>query len=523
MKSNRIFTILLTMIGLVITQFSANAQLTGNGNINAKVYELSSFTGIEAGGAFKVTLIQSGTNSVVIESDENLFAEISAEVRNGVLRLSSRNIRKATKLEAMVSFVSLQSVEASGAAVFNSDGPMNVADFSLKASGASVVRLNLFADAVKSEISGASKVYLTGAAQKHTVALSGAAKLFAGDFETTVTNADASGASDALINAKDELNSKTSGAAKIRYDQNPARINKKDTSVTGSTGKVSSEGADSVSVTVGNIKIKVVDGDTTVVMIGDRKLSVDEKGNVSLTRKKKHKFNGHWAGVELGINGYLTPDYDMAFAAGNEFLDLRMEKSIAVNLNFYEQNFKLNQRGTFGLVSGLGITWNNYRFANDVTVRNEQNQFKGYYMEDVNVRKSKLVNTWLTLPLYLEVQTPSSKRKERAHFAAGVVAGWRFSSHTKIYFNESNQPYRLRSAETGVLSPEIMRTPASNRRNIVKEHNSFQQSPFKLDASVRAGWGVVNLFANYSLTPMFTKNRGPELYPFAVGITLNSF
>jgi len=523
MKSNRIFTMLLTIVGLVMFHFSAFSQLTGNGNVSAKVYEISSFNGIEAGGAFKVTLVQAGTNSVVIETDENLLPEISAEVRNGILRLSSRNIKKATKLEATVSFVSLKSLEASGAAVFNSDGPLNAADFSLKASGASVVKLNLFADAVQTDVSGASKVYLNGAAHKHTFSMSGAAKLIAGDFETSVTHADASGASDALINAKDELNSKTSGAAKIRYEQNPARINKKDTSITGSSDKRPAKGADSISVTVGNVKIKVVDGDTTVVMIGDRKLSVDEKGNVSLTRKKKHKFNGHWAGIELGINGYLTPDFDMAFSGGSEFLDLRMEKSIAVNLNFYEQNIKLNQKGTVGLVSGMGITWNNYRYANDVTVRNEQNQFNGYYMEGVNVRKSKLTNTWLTIPLYLEVQTPSTKRKERAHLAAGVVGGWRFSSHTKIYFNEPNQEYRLRSAVTGNLTPEIMKTPANNKRNIVKEHDSFQQSPFKLDASVRAGWGVVNLFANYSLTPMFIKGRGPELYPFSVGITLNSF
>ena len=48
----------------------------------------------------------------------------------------------------------------------------------------------------------------------------------------------------------------------------------------------------------------------------------------------------------------------------------------------------------------------------------------------------------------------------------------------------------------------------------------FYMNPFKLDAIAKIGWGVLNLYATYSLTPMFQKNKGPELYPFAIGISL---
>ena len=63
-------------------------------------------------------------------------------------------------------------------------------------------------------------------------------------------------------------------------------------------------------------------------------------------------------------------------------------------------------------------------------------------------------------------------------------------------------------------------TPNSSSRNIVKNHNSFYLQPFKFDATVRFGYGIINLFATYSLNTMFQSGRGPELYPVTAGITL---
>ena len=109
------------------------------------------------------------------------------------------------------------------------------------------------------------------------------------------------------------------------------------------------------------------------------------------------------------------------------------------------------------------------------------------------------------------------------HFAAGVVAGWRISSHTKVYYNEANKVFNLRDTETGNLLPTSMQSPGNSNRNISKNYDSFHMRPFKLDAGIRMGWGIVNLYANYSLTSLFIKDRGPELYPFSVGIALSSW
>ena len=44
-----------------------------------------------------------------------------------------------------------------------------------------------------------------------------------------------------------------------------------------------------------------------------------------------------------------------------------------------------------------------------------------------------------------------------------------------------------------------------------------------MDATARIGWGWVNVFATYSLTTLFKTDRGPELYPFSVGLTISDW
>ena len=59
----------------------------------------------------------------------------------------------------------------------------------------------------------------------------------------------------------------------------------------------------------------------------------------------------------------------------------------------------------------------------------------------------------------------------------------------------------------------------NNGRQKPKQFDSFNINPFRYDAMVRIGWGVINLYATYSMNTLFKEGGGPELYPFAIGIT----
>lgn len=517
----------LTLIKLFLALFiampyAAFAQYTGDGNVSTRTFETGEITSIKASGNFQVKVIQSDETGVFVETDENLFDHIEVKEVNGVLMFSTLHIRSSTVLKATVTTASLQSVEASGASSISSPTSFQGDRISLKASGSASLDFEVDVDELVTSLSGAAKVSLKGYATNHRAYLSGASKMHAGELKTEKTNVKASGASDAKVWAEDALYLDTSGVARVTYDKTPASLEKNEEIVSVNQGYSSRRG-DTVSVSVGNMKVKVIENDSTKIIIGNRTITVDERGNVNIKRIKTHRFNGHWAGFELGLNGLLTSDFNMSYPKGLDYLDLRLEKSINVNLNFYEQNIKLNKSGTFGMFSGLGLSWNNYRFSKPVMVTGDSATFKGYFIEGVSVRKSKLTNLYLTLPLFFEMQTKSSKTKEKMHFAAGVVVGWRISTHSKIYYNEANKEFKLRDPETGKLLPLTLQSPGNSNRNIVKNYDSFYMRPFKLDAGIRAGWGIVNLYANYSLTSLFIKDKGPELYPFSVGIALTSW
>lgn len=526
---NKLFLSSLLML-LMLVPTMLKAQTTGNGNVSIQEFDLQDFNQIEVSGAFHVELSQADAYFVKIETDENLFNNIEVKVQDRKLVLGSKNIRKYSKMKAMIGMPELNGFEASGAIFANADKTLTGQSLMLSLSGASNAKLLLDYDAIETKLSGASKLTLEGQADSHLAKISGASKLDAGQLQTTSTICQASGASKAHLWAQDRLETNTSGAATVKMEHSPEVWFLNGKQMNDQTDKhIVMSGpkyADTTRVNIGDLNIEVIDDDNVTVNIAGRKIIVDEDGNVDIKKKgteKKRKFNGHWAGFELGFNGLLTSDFSLTPPKEHSYLDLRMEKSINVNLNFFEQNIPLNKARNVGLVSGLGLSWNNYRFGNNVYITPDSASLKGYTMEGVSVRKSKITNLYLTVPLLFEVQSKGNKTKEKLHFAAGVIGGWRISTHSKIYYNEPNKEFRLRDPQTGALLPVVNRSPDASNRAIVKKHDSFHMAPLKLDATVRAGWGIVNIFANYSITSLFIADKGPELYPFSIGLVLTGW
>lgn len=541
MKTNK-FTLAAVLL-MILPMFSLIAQEKGNGNVVKETREVGSFDAINVGCAINLFLSQGDVPQVVVETDDNLQNRIKTKVNNGELTLSCDNVRNATKMNVYVTANSLNKLDANGAAVIKGMTPIKSDRFSLVASGASKVTLDIEADnfyneasgasketlkvtanTITSEVSGASDVNLTGSAGTHKTEVSGAGKLKAIEFVTDQTTAEVSGAGNASVMARKQLKADLSGAGSITYFDNTEvkKIGKageyilnfigmdniKSVIIEEENDEQSNAGDEetviahqdeegNVEITINNDRIVVVTDDSVRVKLGNNSIEVDEDGDVKIKRdKKKAKFNGHWSGLELGVNGYLTPDYDFNYPSEYSLLDQKYQKSINVNLNFFEQNVNLISNHV-GLVTGLGISWNNYRFDNDVRLKKGDNKLvlERDDTEGVTYEKSKLVNTYLTLPLMLEAQTNSKSKVNSFHLSAGVIGGWRIGTHTKYVFDDGS-------------------------RQKDKERQDFYMNPFKLDAVAKIGWGVLNLYATYSLTPMFQKNKGPELYPFSVGICL---
>ncbi len=505
--------LMLLVVSVVIFYPAVYAQrnVKGNKNVTSVEHKVADFTSIEVGSAFNVFIEKADAPLVRVETDENLHEQISLRVENDKLLIGSKGISNPTKLDVYVFYTELISADVSGAASLKSKQPVISENFTLNVSGAAKVSSEFDVDQLVTIISGASGVTLEGHADVHLTEVSGAANLNAVGLITTRTKAKVSGAARAKVTATEKIDSDVSGAGKLEYFDGTSLVNigregqfsihiDKDINIDSLdyVDVLSSNNSDSVRIRIGNLEIEVYDGENTRVKVGPGQLEVDESGKVKLIKeKKKEKFNGHWAGIDMGINGYLTPSGELDVPEEYSFLDLRYEKSINLQINVFEQNFALISN-KIGLVTGIGLEWNNYRFGNNVKLDGSGDAIDKIILEDKISTKSKLNVKYLNVPLMLEYQTNSKNNINSFHISAGVVGGLRIGSHTKnVYEN------------------------GSRRKD--KERDDFHLNPLKVDATLRIGWGKLNMYGNYSLLTLFRENRGPELYPFSLGITLLSF
>ncbi len=234
--------------------------------------------------------------------------------------------------------------------------------------------------------------------------------------------------------------------------------------------------------------------DTAFVKIGKKEVKVvDHDGGTEIVwgKNKKHdknKFTGHWEGLEFGFNAFDKPDYSMYTT--KDFMSLNQGKSLEVDFNFYQLDIGLVKR-SIGLVSGMGLSFNNYRFDNPYTLQKGIEMTEPVLLSYDNLSKTKLAATYLTVPLLLEFQVPVNQKEGRLFMSAGLIGGVKIGSHTKVKHGNTKD----------------------------KDHSGFNLNSFKYSATARIGYKDVCLFANYSFTPLFEPGKGPGLTPFTIGIS----
>ena len=222
----------------------------------------------------------------------------------------------------------------------------------------------------------------------------------------------------------------------------------------------------------------------------------DDQGDNSIKRSRnRNRFKGNWSGIEFGFNNYLTADNSFVLPDDIDYMTLHSSKSNNFNLNFAQKSIGITRH--FGLVTGLGINWNNYRFVGN---NNIQKGDLGI-IEKLNVtdqlEKSKLTTVYLTLPVLVELQIPVENH--HLNIGAGLIGAVKIGSHTKMVFQNKDK---------------------------VKSNDDFSLSMLRYGPTARIGFGNFQVFTTYYMTPLFKQGKGPgtrpvpgeqKLYPFEIG------
>ncbi len=250
-----------------------------------------------------------------------------------------------------------------------------------------------------------------------------------------------------------------------------------------------------------NDSVKIRVGRKTMVITEGKhgtKVDFDQLDDKKYEKWTGHapKFKGHWAVLEMGVNTFTKVDYSAYFLTNLQdhytpnFMDLNHNKSMEVNINLFKHSIGLQKNNNdIGLVTGLGLNFNNYRFSNNITLKNEGGYVAPIVITDPGLQKTKLSTSYLTVPLLLEIQQPGGPG---LWMSAGVIGGIKMASHTKVKINNTKE----------------------------KDHNDFNINPFRGGATARLGYKGFYIFGTYYFTPFFKDGRGPAMEPFTIGFGL---
>lgn len=210
--------------------------------------------------------------------------------------------------------------------------------------------------------------------------------------------------------------------------------------------------------------------------------------------ERRKSFDGHLGGVEIGYNSFTSGRWLKNETPLEGWLDLNTTKSTSFNI--VSPPVSLGFTRHFGIVTALGVNFNNYRFDgnNTIFVDGEGVVTPSYPADPIRFDKSKLATVYGILPVMLELQIPVSYGST-INLGAGVIGAVKLGSHTKVVYH-------------------------SDGKQKDKNRDDFNLNVLRYGVTARAGYEMVQVYGTCWLSPMFEQGRGPELYPFEVGLAL---
>ncbi len=250
------------------------------------------------------------------------------------------------------------------------------------------------------------------------------------------------------------------------------------------------EGQDTTRFRLGKTEIIVLEDNNKMEQRHD--WDSDSDFNDKPGKSWKHpRFEGHFNSINVGVNLFATKYLSISLPDTAKFLELDEGKSFEFGLNPFQFNIPIVPRA-LGVVSGVGLTWNNYRFDNPGTILDNSQPTIAYSIDSLSKWSKSKLSVWTVfVPLLLEGQVRIEH--DRFWIAGGAYGTMKLGSRTKLKDDEKRK---------------------------IRESKDYHINPLQYGLTARIGYGNLGVYANYSLSTFFKTGKGPELYPVSVGLSL---
>lgn len=356
---------------------------------------------------------------------------------------------------------------------------------SLYVSGASEVMATINTKKINCHESGASTINLIGSCDNLDAQITGASTFKAYKLNVTDAKLTTTRASTAKVLVNGRLVANANGASDIKVKGDPTEIIAESTTASSITRIVEPNQKavnDSMTYVWKKKKIIVVNG------------TDPEKREEDL----HHSSFKHWRGFSMGVNGYMTSPGDINIPKKYNYMDLNYGKSYNFQLNLSEIQIKL-AKDNVKLITGVGFDIHSYDLSHR-SVLNSDSSYTSAYMDSTSrtISKNRFRTAFIQVPLLVEFNTSNSPDKT-FHIAFGVIGQYLLGGRTKQLIEDHNDNYKK-----------------------IRKDN-YNLSPFAVKAHVDFGYSAWTFFGEYSLTTLFQPGKGPELYPFTVGLRVIPF
>lgn len=217
-------TIYLFVIGILSASLSTacnDETIKGNGKEKKEVRSIGMFDKISVAGSSDVRIEQGGTESVTIESDENLMEYIITVVENGTLNIHTKdnvNLKPTKDIVVHVSCKMLKAISSGGSGDIKTDTKLTGDALSISQGGSGDYKLDLAVDKLKISKAGSGDFTITGSVGEMKISSAGSGDVKAKDLNCQNVDISSAGSGDFILRKGTPAKISNVGSGEVSYE-----------------------------------------------------------------------------------------------------------------------------------------------------------------------------------------------------------------------------------------------------------------------------------------------------------------
>ena len=228
LEKNNVMKISLSVFAFLLVLASCenpfNKTVQGNGKITTSERNLSPFKNIKCAGSYEVEVTQGNTNSVNIETDENLQSYIITDINGDELNIHTQkdlSLHPSNKIKLYITMEKLEEFKLTGSGNISTTNKLTGGDhLNLEIAGSGNMHFDVNTPTVHSGISGTGDIYLTGETRDSKIEIAGSGNYHAEDLKAENATVKIAGSGDARVFADSTLNIDIAGVGNVYYKGN---------------------------------------------------------------------------------------------------------------------------------------------------------------------------------------------------------------------------------------------------------------------------------------------------------------